>query len=96
MASDSAINIFLSVLAVMFVLSVFTPVVKMAFNDTTITSNDQELTKIFEGSSYLTIGLNVTTCMFWTFGLPAFFNYILIIPRIIGLMSLYYIIFPTK
>lgn len=96
MAFAHPIQIFIPIITLFFVLGIVTPIINIALGETNLTSTSTNLETILNGSSYLTIGLNLVTGMFWTFGLPSFINYILIIPRIISLIALYYIIFPTK
>lgn len=97
MGVSTPINLFLTILTILFLIGIFTPIVQTAFNSPSISESHQSgLENIYSGSGYLSIGLNLISVLVWTFGLPWFWNLILIIPRIIGLICLWYIIWPTK
>jgi len=89
--------VFVSVLIILLLLGVFVPYFNTALDQETSEGYGNELDRIVGGSSYLTIGLNLVSIPFWTFGLNAWINILILLPlRIVGLLSLWYIIFPTK
>lgn len=95
MGDSSPITIFIPIFIVFLLLAIFVPIINMTFDNDAPDSNiDEE--SILDGANYDSIGFNLVTCMFWTFGLSTYFNIPLLFFRVIGLICLWYIIFPTK
>jgi len=91
------INIFSGVMIIMLFLAIFIPIFNTAIGETQTT----DYTTVFEqdvlSSTHLTIFLNIGTIAFWTFGLNSWINLLILLPlRVIGLISLWFIISPAK
>lgn len=94
---STSITIFATCLIVLLCLGIGVPILYNALGIDYEGSDVSLLQSAVSGSSYSSIALNVIFVLFWTFGLSNWFNLtILLVIRIIGLISLYYIIFPTK
>ena len=90
------LNIFTSILIVLLLLGIFIPYINEAL-DTNSDVNTDGLDELDDTTTTSDILINILALPVWTFGLNSWINLIILLPlRIIGLIALYYIIFPTK
>lgn len=93
----SEIKIFITTLMILLLLAIFVPIFNMIFESETPSGEATALEETVSGSSYLTIMVNMLFIYFWTFGLNTWINLLILTPiRIVGLITAYYIIVPTK
>lgn len=92
---DRPLHLFITLIVVFGAINLFMPYVNNMLNADTH-FNNPGLDSLLGDCSYLTIAFQLVTIPFWTFGLPAFLNIIIIPFRIIMLVCGYYVITPTK
>lgn len=94
----TGLNTFLVCFGVMLILGIFVPIINEALDNSSYTDVGAEnLESTALSSTYSQIGINILSVMFWTFGLNNWINLLILLPvRILGLMSLWYIISPAK
>ena len=91
------LNVFSSILIVLLALGIFIPYFNTAVGASGSSPSVTAFDNTVAGSSYSSIALNIVALPLWTFGLNTWINLILLLPlRVLGLICLYYIIFPTK
>lgn len=88
--TPTALGIFIVLLVLFALLGIFVPIFNMAFTNTE--TNDSVISGIVNGNSGLSILINTLISAGWTFGLPAWFNFILFLPRCLMWITGYYII----
>jgi hypothetical protein len=90
-------QIFMTVLIVLLCLGIFIPYLRTSLDIGGSSPDVDGFQATIEGSSYTSIALNLVGIPFWTFGLNYWINLIILLPlRIIGGISLWYIISPAK
>jgi hypothetical protein len=90
-------EIFMSVLMVMLLLAVFVPIFQESLGTSIVSQDTTGFQATIESSTYLSIATNLVALPLWTFGLNSWINLLILLPlRVIGLISLWYIISPAK